>query len=71
MPGYNVAVRNALRFHSRPFIVLYRRAEKYPAIKPMNTYNNIPDVISAPRDAGDNIPNMATTKTKLLISENP
>lgn len=31
----------------------------------MKTYNNIPDVISAPRDAGDNIPNMATTKIKI------
>lgn len=61
MPGYNVAVKNAPRFHSRPFIVLYRRAEKYPAIKPIITYRNTADVISAPLDAGDNIPSIATT----------
>lgn len=61
IPGYNVAVRNALRFHSRPFNVLYKRAEKYPAMSPMKTYNRIQDVIKAPRDEGDSIPIMATT----------
>ena len=30
-PGYNVPVTNAARFHFWPFIVLYNRAEKYPA----------------------------------------
>lgn len=62
MPGYSVAVKNAPRFHSRPFIVLYKRAEKYPAINPMKTYKKIPDVIRAPRDDGDSIPNIATTE---------
>lgn len=65
MPGYKVAVRNALRFHSRPLNVLYKRAEKYPAMSPIKTYRKIPDVIRAPRDEGDSIPIMATTAREL------
>lgn len=62
--GYNVAVKNAALFHSRPFIVLYNLAEKYPAIKPMNMYSRMEAVVSAPLDAGDNIPIIAKTVTK-------
>lgn len=29
----------------------------------MNTYRNIPDVINAPRDDGDNMPSIAMTET--------
>lgn len=32
----------------------------------MKTYKNIPDVINAPRDDGDNIPNIATTGNKSI-----
>lgn len=68
IPGNNIAVRKAALFHSRPFMVLYKRAEKYPAIKPMNTYNMIAAVISEPLEDGDNIPNIAITETiKLSI----
>lgn len=64
--GYKVAVKNADFFHSRPFIVLYNRAAKYPAIIPMNTYINIPDVIRAPREDGESIPSIAKTKNIIL-----
>lgn len=66
--GYKVAVRKAAFFHSRPFIVLYNLAEKYPAIRPMKTYKNIATVIRAPLDAGDNIPNIAKTKRKFKFN---
>lgn len=64
--GYKVAVKKAALFHSLPFIVLYKRAEKYPAIKPIKTYKNIAAVIRAPREAGDNIPSIAKTKIKII-----
>lgn len=69
--GYKVAVNNAARFHSRPFMVLYSLAEKYPAIRPIKTYRNIATVIKAPLEAGDNIPSIAKTVKNHIICKKP
>lgn len=61
IPGQNIAVSTAERFHSFPFIVLYNRAEKQPAMSPIKTYSMMATLISAPRELGDNIPNIAMT----------
>lgn len=58
-----IVTKNAALFHLRPLIVLYNLAETYPAIRPIKTYKKMAAVIRAPREAGDNIPNMAKTRT--------
>jgi len=40
----------------------------HAATDPMNMKTNIPAVISAPRDAGDSIPNIARTTTPTSLS---
>lgn len=55
--------KSAALFHSRPLIVLYSLAEKYPATRPENTYKNITQVPKDPLLAGESMPSIAKTET--------